>query len=716
MSNFKPILDSRSSIVNKGDGQVVKVGRNVRLLGARIVMAKNSKLIVGNNVIIRGYIAISENCSVEIGSHTKCNFPVNIIVSEGTKLAIGESCLLSDVSIYTSDTHSIFDKNTKCRVNSAKNIYIGNRVWLGRKSWVMKGAEISDDVVVAAAAMVTGKINKNTVCAGIPAKVIKENIVWCDERTEIAPELLYDSNEKQKLTSSNLNMDVYFLEYDLATKYTGIERSALLRSKIFVDHLNLVPQIVTYKYRSHSSTEIMQLKRKGELPNNINIINVHEYLQNWKSKNKSDGGLYFYGKTFQVPFNGKGNQLYKNNEKSIRLHAFYNPSNERLHYIVHYNKTGRWLRQFYHESGNLSCTQFLESGTARVVKENYVDSEGKTCLIKEFKYTTKGVQQIKRITLLNQYGGVELVTDKEQEFIYYVIDQLLGGKKSNVTLIVDKNRFYYKSSIKLKEKREGEVKVVSVIHNQHAIGVDKMSAPINSNYKSIFEDLSKVDAIVVQTEQQKNDILMRFKGASNIFAIPHSYSAKSCSVKNTVLYPHRAVCFARYMKDKRHDLMIRAFAKVVAVIPSAELHCYGVGGELSNLKLLVESLKLEKNIFLNNWCNNVAEEYATSALSILASPSESFAISVAESLAHGCPVIGFDVPYGLQALVVSGENGFLVPYGDIDSMSHCIIKLMQDSTLQMQFSKRSVENSDWYNEKSVAKKWSSLLRGFHNSI
>lgn len=193
----EPILDQRSVIEKKGSSCKVQFGKNVRLIGARIVLADGAELIVADNVILRGFIAISSGCSVVIGSKTRCDFPIHMVVSENTKVTIGEQCLFSDVSFYTSDTHSIFDRTTGLRVNFPDNISIGDRVWIGRKSWVMKGASIESDVVVAAGAMVTGAIPSYTICAGVPAKVIKENIIWCDERTDTIPDRLLNLMNKE---------------------------------------------------------------------------------------------------------------------------------------------------------------------------------------------------------------------------------------------------------------------------------------------------------------------------------------------------------------------------------------------------------------------------------------------------------------------------------------------------------------------------------------
>ena len=57
-------------------------------------------------------------------------------------------------------------------------IVIGNHVWIGRRAMIMKGVTIGDGAVVAAGAIVTKDVPPNCVVAGVPARVVKENIFW----------------------------------------------------------------------------------------------------------------------------------------------------------------------------------------------------------------------------------------------------------------------------------------------------------------------------------------------------------------------------------------------------------------------------------------------------------------------------------------------------------------------------------------------------------
>ena len=52
-------------------------------------------------------------------------------------------------------------------------VHIGKNVWIGDNATVLPGVNIGDGAVVAAGAVVTKDVAKNTVVGGVPAKVIK---------------------------------------------------------------------------------------------------------------------------------------------------------------------------------------------------------------------------------------------------------------------------------------------------------------------------------------------------------------------------------------------------------------------------------------------------------------------------------------------------------------------------------------------------------------
>jgi acetyltransferase-like isoleucine patch superfamily enzyme len=95
------------------------------------------------------------------------------------EISFGDNVLVSwDSLIMDTDFHNIFDKNG-IHINYPMPIFIGANVWIGCRTLILKGSQIADGVVVAAASTVTKSIKeKNTIIAGSPAFVVKENISW----------------------------------------------------------------------------------------------------------------------------------------------------------------------------------------------------------------------------------------------------------------------------------------------------------------------------------------------------------------------------------------------------------------------------------------------------------------------------------------------------------------------------------------------------------
>lgn len=104
--------------------------------------------------------------------------------TEGQRIILGNNCLFSTNVIFrTGDSHSILDVSTGNRINPAKSITVGDRVWLGNNTTVLKGAVISNDSIVATGSIVTKCFSEsNVILAGNPAAVVKKGVRWIAER------------------------------------------------------------------------------------------------------------------------------------------------------------------------------------------------------------------------------------------------------------------------------------------------------------------------------------------------------------------------------------------------------------------------------------------------------------------------------------------------------------------------------------------------------
>ncbi len=102
-----------------------------------------------------------------------------VLMSPGTRISasdeiiIGDGVMMANSTYVTdSDWHTIYDRT--CRDEKAYPVKIGDNVWLGDHSTVLKGVTIGENSVVAARAVVTKDVPANVVVAGNPARVVKE--------------------------------------------------------------------------------------------------------------------------------------------------------------------------------------------------------------------------------------------------------------------------------------------------------------------------------------------------------------------------------------------------------------------------------------------------------------------------------------------------------------------------------------------------------------
>jgi len=160
-------------ILNNGNLSLNRSWQKRNYASSLFEMAENSKLIVNGTFDVYSglYMSITKNAVLILGSGYINN---NLNISCFEKIEIGNGVVISEnVTIRDNDDHFI-DDATK----TTAPVKIGNHVWIGLRVTVLKGVTIGDGAVVAAGAVVTKDVAPNTLVGGVPAKVIKENVMW----------------------------------------------------------------------------------------------------------------------------------------------------------------------------------------------------------------------------------------------------------------------------------------------------------------------------------------------------------------------------------------------------------------------------------------------------------------------------------------------------------------------------------------------------------
>ena len=172
-----------------GEGHRVHIGPGGRLAVQATLEGARARLDLGERVIVTAFInLVGADTTLTVGDGTTM-VQASLQLHEPGHIRIGRDCMISSqVYISLSDIHPIYDLATGVRINPAASVEIGDHVWLGLRSLVMKGARIGDGAVVAAGALVSGEVEPACIVGGTPARVLRRGVVWRRDFDEAPPE------------------------------------------------------------------------------------------------------------------------------------------------------------------------------------------------------------------------------------------------------------------------------------------------------------------------------------------------------------------------------------------------------------------------------------------------------------------------------------------------------------------------------------------------
>jgi acetyltransferase-like isoleucine patch superfamily enzyme len=181
-------VDASASVLARGEGAIVMHGDNNFVtiqdsnfrVNVHITLGGNGFVQIGRNLdALRLLLHLAADSEMLIGEACSFNGLVRLMSHERASIRIGDRCLFaSDVDVTASDMHSIIDVATQKRINPARSVVIGNRVWIGQKSTILKGVSIGDGAIVGASSVVTRDVPANVAAAGNPARVVRTGVTW----------------------------------------------------------------------------------------------------------------------------------------------------------------------------------------------------------------------------------------------------------------------------------------------------------------------------------------------------------------------------------------------------------------------------------------------------------------------------------------------------------------------------------------------------------
>lgn len=191
---IRRICNNLQKIYTKQVCRLIFIGNNVAYKSFHtngipyVIVARGGTFSIGKNFAMNNGIKGNP-----IGCYERCTF----FVDRGAVLTIGENVGMSQaalichksiiignnvkigggVCIYDTDFHSldpVIRRSSEDLKNRAeKPVVIGNDVFIGAKSIILKGVTIGENSVIGAGSVVTKSVPANQIWAGNPAKFIR---------------------------------------------------------------------------------------------------------------------------------------------------------------------------------------------------------------------------------------------------------------------------------------------------------------------------------------------------------------------------------------------------------------------------------------------------------------------------------------------------------------------------------------------------------------
>lgn len=152
---------SRHGFCSFGDGLKINNGLSGNPIGCVqpcvIFCGNNAKIIIGDNVGLSS-VALVAHCEIIIGNNVK----------------IGGGTFLYDTDFHSLNFRDRSDKNLDIKNKKSAPIKIGDNVFIGAHSIILKNVSIGSGSVIGAGSLVTKNIPENQIWAGVPARFLRK--------------------------------------------------------------------------------------------------------------------------------------------------------------------------------------------------------------------------------------------------------------------------------------------------------------------------------------------------------------------------------------------------------------------------------------------------------------------------------------------------------------------------------------------------------------
>lgn len=193
--------------------------------------------------------------------------------------------------------------------------------------------------------------------------------------------------------------------------------------------------------------------------------------------------------------------------------------------------------------------------------------------------------------------------------------------------------------------------------------------------------------VLVATEYMKGELLRNGFDAARVEVHPPVTAAPSQTFSSTFSDRNRIIYAGQVIRGKGVDVLLESLAKVTTPF---ECFIVGDGNHRRYCEALSKKLMLSDRVHFVGFVpqEKLAEYYREATAAVLSSVwPEPFGAVGLEAMRFGVPVVGFDAG-GIREWLISGYNGYLVPWMDRDAFALRVQELLTNKKLAREMGDR----------------------------
>ena len=222
-----------------------------------------------------------------------------------------------------------------------------------------------------------------------------------------------------------------------------------------------------------------------------------------------------------------------------------------------------------------------------------------------------------------------------------------------------------------------------------------------------MKKINKAKVLITLTEADKND-WSKYLSIS-IKVIPNMVTCYPERISPYNERPNRIICAGRLDSEKGFDYLIEAWRQIAHKYIDWRIDIFGHGEEEKKLNDMIEEYHLCDSIIIHKPTDNIYAEYMNSSFYVLSSRSEGFGLVLIEAMSCGVPCISFDCPHGPSEIISHGEDGIIVPLGNISELAKSIEWMITNKREREAMSIAARTNARRYQENAIMPRWVELF-------